>query len=208
MFRPLSRTPRAAVALTLGSALALACAKNNPAPTDSAHAADSARAASSAAAVAPTPIPAPVPMTEANVFAVLDEANLADSATGALAASKGTAAGVRAYGRDMMKDHHAMRRAGEDLAKQLAVAPVAAPTDASAAADRAVADSLAASPAGAAWDSTYLAHAVAHHTAVLVTAQSAMASVQHPELKAMIEKAAPIVQQHLDRARSLASARP
>jgi predicted outer membrane protein len=66
----------------------------------------------------------------------------------------------------------------------------------------------AAAPAGAAWDKRYIDLAVTHHTAVLVTAQSAMASAHHPEIKAMIEKAAPIVQQHLDHARSIQSKLP
>src|SRR6195256_917492 len=47
--------------------------------------------------------------TDANIFALLDEANAADSTAGAVAATKGTAAAVRSFGKDMMRDHHKLR---------------------------------------------------------------------------------------------------
>src|SRR5215207_8142854 len=42
-------------------------------------------------------------MTDPNIMALLDEANKADSSSGAMAATKGTSPDVKAYGKLMMK---------------------------------------------------------------------------------------------------------
>jgi predicted outer membrane protein len=43
------------------------------------------------------------------------------------------------------------------------------------------------------------------HQAVLNTAQTALGATQNAELRALIEKAAPNIQAHLDRAKSIQS---
>jgi putative membrane protein len=203
MTRVLRRIPFAALC---AAAVVAACAKGDK-TADSAKAADSASAASSAAAPTPAPAaPAPAPaMSDANIFAALDEANMADSATGSMAATKGTSAEVKAYGKEMMKDHHSLRVEGQALAKKLNVTPQPAPGDSSAAMDRALADSLTAMPKGAAFDKFYIDHAVMHHQMVLNTAQNAMSATQNADIKAMLTKAAPIVQNHLDKAKAIQS---
>jgi len=90
------------IALVGASVLWAACAKNE-AKTDSAAAADSA---AKAAAAAPAPAPAPPALNDANIAALLDEVNAADSAAGSLASTKGTNAQVKEFGRTMMRDHH------------------------------------------------------------------------------------------------------
>ena len=107
------------IALVGASVLWAACAKNEN-KTDSAAAADSA---AKAAAAAPAPAPAPPALTDANIAALLDEANAADSAAGNMASTKGTNAQVKEFGRMMMRDHHTLRKAGQDLAKKLNLTP-------------------------------------------------------------------------------------
>ena len=58
-------------------------------------------------------------------------------------------------------------------------------------------------PKGAAWDKFYIDHAVAGHEKVLRFAQDAANSAQNADLKTMIQKATPIVQKHLDKAKEL-----
>ena len=48
-------------------------------------------------------------LTDTNIVALLDEANKADSAAGALAVKKATNADVKAFARLMMSEHHALR---------------------------------------------------------------------------------------------------
>ena len=203
MIRVLRNVPFAALC---AAAVVAACAKGDKV-ADSAKAADSVAAANAAATPPATAIPAPaaVAMSDANIFAVLDEANRADSAAGALAATKGTGAEVKAFGKEMMKDHHALRVGGQALAKKLSITPEPAAGDTSAAAHKTLADSLTAMPKGAAWDKYYIDHEVSGHEAVLATAQNAMSATQNAEVKALLAKASPIVQDHLDKAKAIQS---
>jgi putative membrane protein len=197
------RVPRRiSLAALCAAAAVAACAKGDK-TADSVKAADSAAAASAAAT--PAPAPAPAPLTDANIVAILDAANMTDSAAGSVAATKGTNAEVKSFGRDMMRDHHALRKAGQDLAKKLNVTPVPPAGDNSAAAASAWQDSLTTTPAGADWDKTYIAHEVTYHQSVLQTAQTALAAAQNAELKALITKAAPNIQAQLDHAKSIQS---
>jgi putative membrane protein len=199
MSRVLFRTPFAALC---AAALVAACAKGDK-TADSARAADSSAAATAAATPA-APAPAPA-LTDPNIVAILDGANMIDSANGSVAATKATSAEVKSFGKDMMRDHHALRKAGQDLARKLNVTPEMPAGDNSAAAGAAFKDSLTAMPAGAAWDKAYIDHEVAYHAAVLQTAQTALGAAQNAELKSLIEKAAPNLQAHLDHAKSIQS---
>src|SRR3954465_13539231 len=62
-------------------------------------------------------------MSDSNIVALLDEANKADSSSGAVAAKKAMRSGVKAFAKMMMSEHHALRVEGQQLAKQLKVAP-------------------------------------------------------------------------------------
>ena len=196
MLSVLRRTP---FALACAAALVAACSKADN-TGDSARAADStAVAATSTSAMTPA---APA-LTDANIVALLDGANVADSSAGSVAAARATNAEVKSFGRDMMRDHHALRVAGQDLAKKLNVTPQLPAGDNSAAAAAAWQDSLTAMPRGAAWDKAYINHEVTYHEAVLATAQAGLAAAQNEELKALIQKAAPNVKAHLDHAKQI-----
>ena len=62
-------------------------------------------------------------LTDANIVALLDEANMADSAAGAYALTKATNADVKAFAKLMMGEHHALRAQGQQLAQRLNVTP-------------------------------------------------------------------------------------
>lgn len=192
----LRRTP---LALACAVALVAACSKGDK--TADSDADSTAVAATATAAMTPA---APA-LTDANIVALLDGANVADSSAGSVAAAKGTSAEIKSFGRDMMRDHHALRAAGQALAKKLNVTPEIPAGDTGAAAAAAWQDSLNAMPRGAAWDKAYINHEVTYHEAVLATAQAGLAAAQNAELKALIEKAAPNVQAHLDHAKQLQS---
>ena len=195
---------RTSFALACAAALVSACSKGDSAGNGAAVADSNAIAASGT----PAPTPAAPAMTDGNILAMLDQANLADSTTGAMAAARGMNPDLKAYGRDMMRDHHALRAGGQALATKANISPAMPAGDVTSARDAAVADSMAAMPRGAAFDRFYIDHAVMHHQQVLATAQAAVGATQNAELKAMIEKAAPIVQQHLDRAKQLQAKLP
>ncbi len=203
MSRVLSRIPIAALCAAV---LVAACAKGDTA-ADSSKMVDSTKVSSTTMTTTPaaTATPAAPALTDPNIVSLLDEANMADSAAGSVAASKGTSPEIKSFGKDMMRDHHALRKAGQDLAAKLNVTPVPPAGDTGPATAAAWKDSLTTMPAGAAWDKAYISHEIAYHEALLATAQTALGAAQNADLKALIEKAAPNVQAHLDHAKSIQS---
>ena len=151
-------------------------------------------------AMAPMPAAA---MSDANIVYVLDQSNLLDSVSGAIAATKGTNSEVREFARMMMRDHHALRRDGQALAKKLAVTPAAPGGDNSKAESDRVMSMLNNAAKGRDFDKAYIDDQVTYHVNLLATATSVMAAAQNPELKNFIQKAAPTVQAHLDRVQAI-----
>jgi putative membrane protein len=141
--------------------------------------------------------------TDANIVAFLDEANMADSAAGAVATTKGTASAVREFGRRMMRDHHQLRSEGQALAKKLNITPAAASDDQTIADAQKNLDNLNSTAKGKDFDKAYIDAAVDAHKKVLEKATSAAGQTQNAELKNLIQKAAPTIKGHLDLAESI-----
>jgi putative membrane protein len=185
--------------LALGILALAACAKkdNNAADTT---------AASGTAASDTTGMAAPASngaWSDANIVALLDEANMADSASGSIAATKGTSSAVRDYGKQMMRDHHTLRTQGAALAKKLNVTPQAPSDDPLMADAQKNSDNLNSTAKGKDFDKAYIDGEVDMHKKVLETATKGMNQAQNTELKNLIQKAAPLIQAHLDKAESI-----
>jgi putative membrane protein len=140
---------------------------------------------------------------DSNIVALLDEANMADSAAGAVALKKATDPEVKAFAKLMMAEHHAMRVQGEALAKQLGVAPKPPERDPLAGYVRNEMDALKKTAKGAEFDRTYIDHEVSIHQAVLDFANQAKVTTQTAELRDLIEKAIPVIRKHLDQAQEI-----
>lgn len=184
-------------ALLAFGALALgACAKKDGSVADT-TATEGTGAPAAAVSVTETPL------TDANIVAILDNANASDSTWGAIASMKGTSAEIRNFGKTMMRDHHALRQAGQELAKKLSVSPQLPTGDNSQAELQQNVDLLNSTAKGKDFDRAYIDHEVAYHKQVLATAVKAMAAAQNTELKNLIQKAAPNIQGHLDAAEAI-----
>lgn len=193
------RFTREGLALVLGTTLVMsACAKKDDAATDAGMAADTGMGA-----MADTGMAAASALTDANIVYILDNANMLDSAAGSVAATKGTASDVRDYGKMMMRDHHRLRVSGDSLAKKLAVTPAAPANDGSKAQFDKTMATLNSAAKGKDFDKAYIDNEVAYHAAVLQTATNAMSVAQNSELKNLIQKAAPLIQAHYDRAKAI-----
>src|ERR1700680_2311155 len=177
-----------------------ACRKKESSSVDTTAASSTVSADTSAMSAG---APAAVAWTDANILALLDEANAADSAAGAVAATKGTAAAVRDFGKRMMRDHHQLRAQGEALAKKLNVTPAAPSDDPVTPAAQKEMDTLNSTAKGKDFDRAYIDAEVDIHKAVLDIATKAAAQTQTAELKNLIQKAAPTIQGHLDRAEAI-----
>jgi len=141
--------------------------------------------------------------SDANIVALLDEANMADSAAGSIAATKGTSAAVRDFGKMMMRDHHALRTQGADLAKKLNVTPAAPGDDPVMPMAQNETNTLNTTAKGKDFDKAYIDAEVDAHKAVLDLATKAAGQTQTAELKNLIQKAAPLIQGHLTKAESI-----
>ena len=197
----LTNGSRSGMATLAIAALALAaCSKKESASADTTAASSTVSADTSAMSAG---APAAATWTDANIVALLDEANAGDSTAGAVAATKGTAAAVRDFGKRMMRDHHQLRVQGQALAKKLNVTPAAPSDDPVTPAGQKDMDTLNSTAKGKDFDRAYIDAEVDIHKAVLDLATKAAAQTQTAELKNLIQKAAPVIQGHLDKAESI-----
>lgn len=149
------------------------------------------------------PGPSASGLSDANIFYILDRANILDSAAGAIASTKGTNSEIRGFGKMMTRDHHGLREQGQLLAKRLNITPAAPPNDTSEAKMSRAMSTMNSAAKGRDFDKAYIGYQVTDHVNLLATATQAMAAAQNPELKNMIQKATPVVQAHLDSAQAI-----
>jgi putative membrane protein len=142
-------------------------------------------------------------LTDANIVALLDEANAADSASGAFALTKATNPDVKAFAKLMMGEHHALRAQGQQLAKRLNVTPEAPANDPLKPAAESEMTALKGAPKGAQFDRTYIEQEIGIHKAVLDLAGKAHDEAQNEDLKKLIEQAKPVIEKHLNRAEEI-----
>ena len=139
-------------------------------------------------------------LTDANIFAIMDMANANDSAGGTLASTKGTSADIKGFARQMVTDHHAMRKEGQDLARTLGVTPEPPLNDSTQAMHDSASAALKALPKGKTFDRAYIDHEVGMHQEVLNKVRSLRAMTKNAEVQGLIDKAVPKIQEHLDKA--------
>lgn len=192
---------RCRVAMLAIAALALAaCGKKESYGTDTTAASNTV---SGDTAVMAAGAPTSGSWTDANIVALLDEANMMDSTAGAIAATKGTAAAVRDFGKGMMRDHHQLRAQGQALAKKLNITAAPGPDDNLLSDAQKHIDTLNSTAKGKDFDKAYIDGEVDVHKQVLDLIIKAAAQTQIAELKNLIQKAAPVIQGHLDKAESI-----
>ena len=162
-----------------------------PAPTDT---------GAGAAAAAPS---SPATLSDANIVALLDEVNMADSSLGAAALPKATSSQVKSFAKLMMGEHHALRVQGQQLAKKQNITPQAPTDDPFKSAVDNEQTALSSAAKGHAFDSTYIANEVGIHQAVINWAGTAESQAQNQALKDLIKAAGPVLQKHLDRAQQI-----
>jgi putative membrane protein len=199
---PIQRTlPAFALALALA-----ACNGNRDrsATTNAAGGPETATVPADTAATAESPAAsASSDLTDANIVALLDHANAADSTAGALAATKATDPAVKQFAKLMMSEHHALRQQGRDLAKKLKLTPEPPANDPVTPLAQQETQALQSAPKGAEFDRTYIDQEVAAHQAVLDLAKQGHDQADNEQLKAFIEKAQPVIEKHLDMAKQL-----
>jgi putative membrane protein len=183
------------VAAVLTVALLTACGERGEAVFDTTGSSSTPVAAATAGPASP--------VADADIIALLDRANATDSAAGALAVSKASGSELRSFAAQMVRDHHAMRLEGERVAKRLRVASELADSGRGGANMAAILAVLNSTARGGDFDKAYIDHEVAFHLDFLETVTGAMQRAGETELSAYIQKLAPLLEEHLDRAQAL-----
>lgn len=177
-----------------GKEQAMAGAESTMATVKQAASSTVAGAESAATAVAK-----PAALTDANIFALLDEANAADSSLAAAALPKLKDPDARRFAKLMEGEHHALRLQTDALAKKLNVTMALPTDDPLPAAAKGETDALA-GKTGLDFDRTYIDQEVGIHKAVIDLAGKWHDAAQSTDLKTLIEKAGPVLKAHLDKA--------
>jgi putative membrane protein len=142
-------------------------------------------------------------LTDANIVALLDEANKADSSAGAVASKKATSPAVKDFARLMMSEHHALRKQGQDLAKQLGVTPAPPAANRLQPLVEGEMTALESTAKGAEFDRVYIEQEIAAHKAVLDLLDNAGGQAQNEQLRALIDQAKPVIEKHLEQAEKI-----
>lgn len=188
-----------ALAALAASVVVVGCKAKEKAATDTTAATAMATHDTSTMAAANGAVSAA--LTDANIAALLDEANGGDSALAAAALPKLTNTGVRNFAKMMMGEHHGLRVKGVEVFKAQNITPALPATDPFKPAVEAESNALSKLAKGAAYDSTYIANEVGIHQAVIEWAGKNPA--QNAGLQQYIKDAAPTLQKHLDSALDL-----
>lgn len=145
-------------------------------------------------------------LTDPEIAAVVIAANDVDIEAGKLARDKASSPEVRQFAETMVTDHEALNEQTKQLAKKLKVEAKENPTSKKLKEDgKATRDRLSRLE-GEQFDRAYIDHEVTYHTAVIDTVKTQLLpNAKNPELKALLQKAAPVLQEHLDHARQIQS---
>ncbi len=136
-------------------------------------------------------------LDDETIFAIFDQANMADIATGRLGWKKATHEDVRALAKMVITDHTAVQQMGRDLAKELNILGTPPSDDQS---WQAQANALAdlSKLEGQAFDEAYLQYEVAYHTAVISAVETTLLpSIENQNFKALVLKVLPGFKHHL-----------
>ena len=143
-------------------------------------------------------------MTEPNIMSMIGLSNAAEIQTSQIAQDKATDAEVKTFARDMIREHQAMQKGADSLAAANNMQPQSPPQgDQKQQMVNQMTQQLQSTAKGAEFDRAYMTGQVQAHQQTLSELQSYQGMVQTPALRAMIEKAIPAVQQHLERAQRI-----
>lgn len=142
-------------------------------------------------------------MTDADIFSMVSAVNKGEIAAGKMAETKATNPAVRAFAKDMVTDHTMLLNQGMALAKRLNVTPSPTADSSIVMMNNTMASQLSSAAKGMAFDSMYVNDQVQGHQAALDLVNNAEGKAQNADLKAMLTKAQPIIQRHLDRIKDI-----
>jgi putative membrane protein len=150
--------------------------------------------------------------TDLQTMAFVHHVNQMEIDMGKLAQTKGTTAGIKDYGKMLVKDHTSADKDLMALAKKNgATIPAFKPTDEADQKEMKDQKDMAAhlkTMKGAEFDKEFLTMMVEGHEKVLAKLDTMSSSSQSPELQTYLKDLKPALQKHADQARDLQKAQP
>ena len=146
-------------------------------------------------------------LNENRVIGLLGFVHATDSAVGALGAQRGSTREIRDFALMIMREHVALRRSAALIADGLNL-EIEAPRVAPAQAPAQLTEALLSTPNGPGWDGAYIEYVLAAHDASMENMARALAATKSPATREHIEKSVPILQKHIDKAKSLRKGQP
>ncbi len=148
---------------------------------------------------------APAP-TDPQIAAIAVTANQVDVDAGKLAKARSHNKEVKKFAQNMITDHTAVIKQAVALVKKLGVKPE--PSDTSKSLAQGGKENIAKLKKlkGKAFDQAYADHEVTYHQAVIDAVKNVLIpNAKNGELKALLEKVEPVLEQHLEHAKMLAA---
>lgn len=149
--------------------------------------------------------PAPA-LTDANIAAVVVQANTADILYAEMALAKSQTLAVREFATMTKRDHESVNEAAAALLARLRLTPVDNTLSFDLRDDAETKRLTLRDFEGAAFDSAYAANEVSYHTTLLDAMDAALIpAASHPALRALLVSVRPAVAAHLEHAKTLAT---
>jgi putative membrane protein len=146
-------------------------------------------------------------LDDAQIAAVVVNANAIDSAFGELAKEKSATKAVYDFADRVITEHGGVNRQAVTLAERLHIEPERSDAVRELQADAEQVRQTLEGLTGSAFDSAYIEHEVAFHQRVLETMDRALIpGAQDAELKRLVSQSRPVIASHLSRARSIQKA--
>lgn len=140
--------------------------------------------------------------TDAHIMAAMHESNLGEIAAGNVAVQKATNTRVRDFAAMMIEHHTLLDQQGTALAAELSITP-ALPDQRLPQVQAAELATLQATAAGNQFDRAYIAQQITAHERTLALVERSRDRAEHAEVRAMAGEARPIIQSHLELAKSI-----
>jgi putative membrane protein len=191
-------------ALALLAMFAFACKKEESGTTDTSYSSTSSSTTSTAASdpsgtTSTNIITSPLSAADKDFAMKAAQGGMAEVSLGQMAAQKATDADVKNFGNRMVNDHG---KAGDELNQLATNKGIALPTDLDAEAKKTSADL---SKKSKDFDKSYMNDMVKDHEKDVKEFEKASKDVQDPDLKSWASKTLPVIQDHLNIAKQIAS---
>jgi putative membrane protein len=142
--------------------------------------------------------------TDAQIAAIVVAANTVDIDAGKQAESKSKNKDVRAFAKQMVTDHTSVNKQATALVKKLHVTPEENATSKTLRQDGATSQSRIGQLSGKDFDKAYVDNEVTYHQTVIdAVDKTLIPNASNAELKALLVKVRPVLEEHLEHAKHL-----